>query len=290
MRVALFLGCTVPVRAQNYERSARSVAARLGIDLVDIEGLGCCGYPVKGVSSRATSWMAARSLALAERAGLDEIVALCSACSATLAEARHELEDGPTRAAAAAVLSGLGLEYRGTARVRHFARFLFEEVGPTRLAAQMQRSLDRLRVAVHYGCHYLKPSRVLRGADEPEAPHSLEELVRATGAVVVRHPGELACCGGGVLAVREAAALAMARAKLDRVKAAEAHAIVSVCPFCSVMYEGNQRKIEKEVGAPYDLPVLYLTQLIGLGMGMDEADLGFKQNRVKPTRVLEALG
>jgi heterodisulfide reductase subunit B len=288
MRVALFLGCTVPVRAQNYEQSARRVAERVGIELVDVEGLGCCGYPIKGVSSRATLWMAARSLALAEQQDLD-VVSLCSACGATLAEARHELEDERERARANEVLAELGLEYRGTARVRHLGRLLFEELGPEAIARHFTRSLSPLRLALHYGCHYLKPSRAHRGPDEPEAPHSLERLVAATGAAVVHHPRELSCCGGGVLAVREPAALAMAKAKLDAVTAAGAHALVSVCPFCSVMYEGNQKKIEKDLGASYDLPVLYLTQVLGLAMGMDEAELGFKQNRIKPRAVLDLL-
>lgn len=288
MRAALFLGCTVPVRAQNYEASARAVAARLGIELVDLEGLGCCGYPIKGVSSRATLWMAARSLAMAEAAGL-EVVALCSACSATLAEARHELEHEEARVETNRVLRELGLEYRGTSRVRHFARYLFEEVGPEGLAPHLTRSLEPLRLALHYGCHYLKPSRAHQGPDEPEAPHSLEALLAATGVAVVRNPRELACCGGGVLAFREPAALAMAKTKLDAVSAAGAHALVSLCPFCSVMYEGNQKKIEKDFEVTYNLPILFFTQVLGLAMGLDEAALGFKQNRIKPKAVLDLL-
>jgi len=288
MKVALFLGCTVPVRAQNYEASARRVAERLGIELVDVEGFGCCGYPIKGLSSRATLWMAARSLALAEREGLD-VVSLCSACGATLAEARHELEHEGSREAAQKVLSELGLEYKGTARVRHFARFLFEEIGPEALASHFTRSLEPLKLALHYGCHYLKPTAAHQGPDEPEYPHTIEEMVRATGATVVHHPKELSCCGGGVLAVREEAALAMAKGKLDAVAEAGANAMVSVCPFCSVMYEGNQRKIEKDFETSYGLPVFYLTQILGLAMGMDDKELGFKQNRVKPKKVLALI-
>lgn len=295
MKAALFLGCTVPVRAQNYELSARRVAARLGLELVDLDqdgGFGCCGYPIASVSSTAGLWMAARNLALAEAAGL-ELVTLCNACSASLAEAKLELDHDPTlRHGANEALAELGLTYSGTGRVRHLARVLFEEVGPHGIAQALERPLEGLALAIHYGCHYLKPSKAHQGPDEPEAPHSIEALVTATGATVVPHPYALSCCGGGVLAVREETALSMARNKLDAlVDSTDAQALVSVCPFCSVMYEGNQRALEKKAEKKYDLPVLYLTQVLGLAMGLDpKSDLGFKQNRVKPKKLLAQLG
>lgn len=291
MKAALFLGCTVPVRAQNYELSARKVAEKLGLELVDLDGFGCCGYPIGGVSSKASLWMAARNLALAEAAGV-ELVALCNACAANLSEARLELEHEELRRETQEALAAIGLEYKGTAKVRHFARYLFEEVGPAKIAELVERPLDALSLAVHYGCHYLKPSRAHRGPDEVESPHSLDELIAVTGAKVVPHPYALTCCGGGILAVREEAAQDMAKNKLDAVvDSTEAQALVSVCPFCSVMYEGNQRAIEKRAERSYDLPVLYLTQVLGLAMGMDQKkDLGFKQNRVKPKKLLEELG
>lgn len=288
MKVAFFLGCTVPVRAQNYELSARRIAEKLGIELVDIDGFGCCGYPIGSISSRATLNMAAYNLALAEREGI-ELVALCSACSASLAEARLELEHDEVRAEAQKALSELGLEYHGTARIRHFARFLYEEIGPERIAAEVVRPLEKLGLAVHYGCHYLTPSKAHQGPDDPEAPTSIEELIRATGAKVVPHEYALNCCGGGVLAVSEDTALSLAQKKLDAIKAASADGLVSVCPFCSVMYEGNQRLLEKKAETKYGLPVLYLTQVIGLAFGFDPKELGMKQNRVKPKALLALL-
>ena len=87
----LFLGCTVPVRAVNYELSARKVAERLDIHLGDIPEFSCCGYPIKSVNHYAYLLMAARNLALAEEKGLP-ICTLCSACCGALAEANHEIQ------------------------------------------------------------------------------------------------------------------------------------------------------------------------------------------------------
>jgi heterodisulfide reductase subunit B len=86
MRFALYLGCTVPVRAMNYELSARRTAERLGIGLVDVEGFSCCGYPARALSWEAAMLMAANNLALAEEQALD-VCTLCSACTSTLVEA-----------------------------------------------------------------------------------------------------------------------------------------------------------------------------------------------------------
>ena len=91
-RYALYLGCTVPVRGLNYEIAARKVADRLDIELVDLDGLACCGFPAKPVDWRKGLLMAARNLALAEEHGLD-LLTLCSACTGTLTEAAHQLRE-----------------------------------------------------------------------------------------------------------------------------------------------------------------------------------------------------
>ena len=40
----------------------------------------------------------------------------------------------------------------------------------------------------------------------------------------------------------------MARSKLDHIRARQADAMVLICPFCDIMYESNQKKIEKVAG------------------------------------------
>jgi len=65
MKYSLFLGCTIPVRSQNYEMSAREVAKKIGIDFVDIEDFSCCGFPVKSSSGESSIVLAASNLAIA---------------------------------------------------------------------------------------------------------------------------------------------------------------------------------------------------------------------------------
>jgi heterodisulfide reductase subunit B len=289
-KYTLFLGCTVPVRAANYEISARKVAKRLGIDLFDIPDFSCCGYPIKSVNHYAYLLMAARNLALAEKKGLP-LSTLCSACCGALAEANHELrEDEALRNRINEDLFQLlGRRYEGTVEVKHFVRILQKEVGTKRIAEEVEVDLSSLRIAPHYGCHYTKPSAVYAKVEDPENPKSLDELIDASGAKSISYEDKLQCCGGGVLAMDEGVALSMAQRKLDHVQKSRADGLVLLCPFCDIMYESNQKKIEKVSGKQYKLPVLFYPQLLGLAMGMEPDELGMKMNRVRPTELLKKI-
>ena len=129
MSYALFLGCTIPARSRNYELSARKVAEKLEIGLVDMPAFMCCGFPIRSSDSEAADVMAAYNLSLANEKGLD-VLTLCSSCTSALTEAaQHLAHDEGAREAVNRRLSAVGLAYRGKTRVRHFARVLFEEVG-----------------------------------------------------------------------------------------------------------------------------------------------------------------
>jgi len=288
IRYALYLGCTAPVRALNYELAARHVAARLGIELRDIDDFGCCGFPLKSVHHQSALLLAARNLALAERQGLD-VCALCSSCTGTLAEANHalqcdaELRDRVNRDLQAAA----GLRYNGTIQVRHFVRILYEEVGLDRIREAVTVDLSGLRLAAHYGCHYLKPTEVHDHFDDPENPRSLDRLIEAAGAQSLFYEGREQCCGGGILGADEGTALALPRLKLERVVATGADALVIVCPFCDIMYELQQRRIEKLYETRFNLPVLFYPQLLGLAMGLSADEVGLTLNRVKSRKLMD---
>jgi len=286
----LFLGCTVPVRAANYELSARRVAERLDIHLADISEFSCCGYPIKSVDHYAYLLMAARNLALAEEKGLP-LCTLCSACCGSLTEANHQIREDTTlrRRINEDLSRWLGKRYEGGVRVTHFIRVLQEDVGEKRIAAEIQADLSSLHLAPHYGCHYTKPTAIYENAEDPENPTSLDKLIEVSGAKSISYENKLQCCGGGVLAIDEGVSLAMAGSKLDHVRARQADAMVLLCPFCNIMYEANQKKIEKVQGKEYKLPVLFYPQLLGLAMGMEPDELGMKMNRVRPTELLKKI-
>jgi len=290
MKYALFLGCTVPVRALNYELAARKVGEKLGLEFLDIPEFSCCGFPVKSVDRMTFMLMAAENLSLAEEANLD-ICTLCSACSSVLTEVDKQLKEN--RALPSRInedLSVTNRKYHGKIHVKHFVRILHEDVGLAKIKEMVKRPLSEFNFTAHYGCHYLKPSEVYGKFDEPENPRTLDELIRVTGAQSIPYEDKNECCGGGVLGVEEATALKIAALKLDHIKASGADALVLICPFCNIMYEGNQKKIEKQSETEFNLPVLYYPQVLGLALGIPPDELGFRMNRVKPREILSRLG
>jgi heterodisulfide reductase subunit B2 len=290
MSWALFLGCTVPVRNLNYELSVRKTATNLGVDFVDLTDFGCCGFPLKSLSTHEALVVAARNLALASSAGHD-IVAVCSACAATLTEADHIMAHDPNLAARVNdELRRIGLTYDGGIKIRHYARLLYEEVGPLNLKKAVSRPLTGFRFAPHYGCHYLKPSHIMDHFDSAEDPQTLAALIDLTGAEAVDYPGLKDCCGGGVLGMDEDLAQKMAYGKLAVLDEMNVNGLVVICPFCNVMFEGQQKAMTKKFGAKIKVPLLFYPQILGLAMGFSADELGFKLNRVKDKDMLQALG
>ncbi|MFC1532144.1 CoB--CoM heterodisulfide reductase iron-sulfur subunit B family protein [Thermodesulfobacteriota bacterium] len=285
-RYSLFLGCTIPARSRNYELSARKVAEKLGIELIDVEDFICCGFPIKSGDIKSSLLLSAYNLAVAQEKDMG-LCTLCSSCSSALTEAAHYLsEDKDARKEVNDNLSRVNLRYDGNVKVRHFARILHEEIGTDEIGKHLQRDLSDLRIAIHYGCHYLKPSGIYDHFDEPEDPQTLDDMVAVTGARIVDYAGKKSCCGGPVLPVDEKTALSVAKEKLDCISYSEADAICLVCPFCSVMYDSNQKGIEAEFETDYRLPVLYLTQILGLAMGFGRKELGLNMNVVKTKSLL----
>ncbi len=283
-KYALFLGCTVPVRAQHYELSARNVAKELGIEFVDMPKASCCGFPMKAVDVETALLIAARNIGIASEMNLD-VVTLCNSCTAMLSDAQIQLDNDHFHKK----FKALGFSYPHDVTVKHFVRMLYEDIGLDTIKKKVKQPLEKLNVLAHYGCHYMRPSS-LYGFDNPEVPHTFDELVAVTGAQSIDYYDKKMCCGGSVLGVDEKLAVTMANHKLAFAKEAGADALISICPFCTVMYEDNQRKAEAQFDTQYNIPVLYYPQLLGLSFGFDKNAVGMRFNRVRPNELLAKIG
>lgn len=279
MRVGLFLGCTVPVRAINYEQAFRRVAQELDIQILDVPQFFCCGFPLKSIKEESGILMALTNLSLAEENGIQEVVTLCNACSENLTEANFLWENDPEiKEKLEPLLRKVGHNYSGSVKVRHSARFLFEEF-KERIRDKVKRDLSALKLFPYAGCHFSRPSLIYQGFDNPEFPSTLGELLQLTGAQVVSKANP--CCGGAVLGFKEETSLKMAGMTLKDAKKEETDAMILICPFCDIMFEQNQKKVEKTLGENLDLPVVFLPQILGLALGIPKEELGFNLNRIK---------
>jgi len=279
-RLAFFPGCLIPARHPAMEFAIRRTLDRLGIDVVDLPGASCCPDPIYFKSKDKVAWLAvaARNLCLAEDLGLD-IFTNCSGCTATLSETYHLLQEPDLRERVNQRLARIGREYRGTIRVRHVATVVRDEVGYDAVRASVSRPLEGLKVAIHYGCHLLKPSKIMQ-VDNPDNPEVMERLVEALGATPVRHRNWYLCCGKACQS--EEVPSHMMRDLLATVHDEQAEILGMICPTCFGQFDHGQAKVSKEFGVDFHTPPVYYFQLLAFAQGVPYDDLGFERQRFKP--------
>ena len=290
MEIAYFLGCIMNNRYPGVEKATRKLFEALDIDLVDMEGASCCPAPGVFGSFDEETWatIAARNLTIAEDMGAD-IMTECNGCFGSLFECNHILkENDEKREKINANLAEIGREFKGTTNVKHFAQILRDDVGFEKLASLIEKPLD-LNVAVHYGCHFLKPTETI-GIENPSI---LDDLVEITGAKSVDYKDKMMCCGaGGGLRARDLDVTAsFTKEKLDHMTEAGVDAIVNVCPFCHMQFDQGQVEVNERYGTDFALPVFHLAQLFGLAMGLSAEDLTFDAQKIDATpAITKALG
>ena len=287
LKYLLFLGCVIPYRIPSYEVSARKVLERLGVEVVEMPDFNCCGLPLDAVDHDAMLVLAARNLCLAEKEGLD-ILTLCPGCAGTLRKVnKHFQEDKKLKERINGILKEVGLEFQGgKIRVRHLIQALVEDVGLDRIKQEIVKPLVGLKVAEHNGCHVLRPTKYI-GFDDPENPVLLKKLIEATGAECLDYMYKTDCCGAPIIGVNDQIPLRLAGDKLRNVKAVNAEALITVCPFCHMMFDINQPRIERLLDEKFGIPALHYPQLLGLAMGFTPEELALDELRVKPTKLLE---
>jgi heterodisulfide reductase subunit B len=278
---AVFWGCTIPARFPFIEKSTRVVFDELGASVRDVAGFTCCpeGVLVKSSDEDAFYTTAARNLALLEKADLD-VVTPCNGCYSTFRETRAHLEtDWRERERINERLAREDLHYGGRVKITHFAEWLADDLGAPLLASKMKKDFWGMRIAVHYGCHLLRPTPAVSW-DDPIAPKKVEELVAAMGARVVDYQTKMQCCGGALDRVGEReGSLSFARRKLQDLQDNQVDALVVVCPSCFQQFDLNQAALQR-AKEEINVPVLYLSELIALGMGHSPEELGLDMHRV----------
>ena len=284
----IFLGCAIPYRVSAYEISARKVLQELGVELVEMPEFNCCGLPLDPVSHETMLILAARNLALAEQKDLD-ILTLCPGCAGTLKKVNKILkEDRTLREEINGHLKESGLEFNGTAVTKHILQVLMEDVGLEKIKDRVVKPLTMLKVAEHVGCHLLRPKEYI-GFDDPEDPQTLKKLIEITGATCLDYTNKTECCGAPSVGVSDKVALQLARDKLNNVKIVEAQALITICPFCHIMFDTNELRIERMFNETYGIPILHYPQLLGLAMGLDPEELAFNELRVDTSKLLQVI-
>jgi heterodisulfide reductase subunit B len=287
MKYALFLGCNIPARVVQYESAARAVMQKLGVQLVDNRDFKCCGYPVRNLDQKAFLLSASENLARAEKLGLN-MMALCKCCFGSLKETEHFLkEEGGLQEEIKHALAQKGLRYEGKFEVKHFLSVLYHDVGLDEIKSNISQSYKELKIATHYGCHALRPSKVTQ-FDDPIAPSLFDKLVEVTGAQSIDYNSKLDCCGAPVMGVNDDLSMDITAKKLANGKKAGADYLCAACPYCQLQFDHVQNMMMSQNGNEALASLVY-PQLLGLCLGIDEETLGIHMNQLDITEITSFL-
>ncbi|MGP8078508.1 MAG: CoB--CoM heterodisulfide reductase iron-sulfur subunit B family protein [Thermoplasmata archaeon] len=279
MKLAYYPGCVAQESGKELDLATRWVCRALEIELVEFPTFSCCGSGFVDEANEVLNVaLNARNLAIAERAGLD-MLTICSTCQGMLSLANHRLADPAVKARVDGALKPIGIEYRGTTKVKHLLEVLVRDVGLPAIRAKVRRPLSGLKVGAFYGCHLLRPADEMKFEDGEE-PHSFEDLLDALGATPVYYRGRVMCCGFPIQFVKPGTATAIAGRQIDEAKSHGADAMATPCPLCHLSLDTYQNLAEKSVGHALDMPVFHLPQVVGLAFGATPEELGLPRHLV----------
>jgi heterodisulfide reductase subunit B2 len=286
MRYAYFPGCSAESTARDMHQSTLAVAAALGIEMIEPKGWTCCGATAgHQTDSVLAAALPAANLVKIKDMGLDCVVN-CAACYNRMKVANHEIAtESEIRNY---VSDAIGRDYDGSVKIKHFIEVLLNDVGIEKISSAIKQPLKGLKVACYYGCLLVRPPKVVN-FDDPENPKSLDKLVKAIGGESIEWPYKVECCGGGLSLSRTDVVVNLTDSILGMAKSAGADCIAVSCPMCQVNLDLRQQDIKKETGRDYQIPVVYITQLLGLGLGISSKNLGFNKLMVPASNVLEKV-
>jgi succinate dehydrogenase / fumarate reductase cytochrome b subunit len=288
MRVAYYKGCLASLSAKELDTSTQALAPMLGIELEELKAVTCCGAgDIHEAEPDYYLHLNARILAYAKATGCDTLMTICNVCTLNLRQANFQLQgDDALRARVSENLERVGAPpYDGSVEVKHFLWLIAEGDGYETLKQVAHKGLKGLKVAPFYGCQILRPSKLL-GVDDPDRPHTLEAIIEACGGEAVDYPAKVKCCGFPIIQAREETALAELIQPIAQSIEAGADAMVTPCPLCHLSLDAWQSKLEAQTGQRLQMPILHLSQLVGVAAGLEESELMFKRHVVPLDPVL----
>ena len=288
---AYYPGCLASLSQKELDTSTRAIADKLGMTLVDIPGFTCCGAgDVHEARPEYYLHLNARILGQAEQLGQDTLMTICNVCTLNLRQANAKLQADPELLQRVnRNLKEVGAaSYSGGVDVRHLLWEIAEGEGYELLKQSAHKGLKGLKIAPFYGCQILRPSKLL-GFEDPDRPWSLERIIEACGGMAIDYPAKIKCCGFPIIQAREETALGELIQPIEQAKEAGADVIVTPCPLCHLSLDAWQSKLKKATGKDFAMPILHLSQLVGVAAGLEESELKFKRHVVSVAPVLEKL-
>lgn len=287
MRYAYFPGCSLSSSGYDYHISLKYVSKALGIDLHEVKDWVCCGASsAHSISHLLSVALPVLNLSHAEKDGFERLIAPCLACLSRFKAANEEIKHDPDLKNK--IHEIFDYKYQGNVKVYHPLE-VFHEMGFERIREKIKKKLKGLRIACYYGCVLTRPPRVAK-FDKVEDPQSMDSIVKILGAEAVEWSFKTECCGVSMTLTRSDIVLKLSNDILREAKDSGANAIATCCPLCQANLDGRQRQIEETYKVHYGIPILYITQLMGLSFGANPKEVGIQKLLTSPLEVLGSIG
>lgn len=279
MTLGFYPGCSLKGSSREYAESVLAVAKTFDIAIQEISDWNCCGATAAHNLNRELSLaLPARILALAEKQGLTEILVPCAACYSRLMVTRHELLKDPALKAKISEINNI--EFKETVTILNIIQMIDKYVTPV-LESRVTKPFDH-KVACYYGCYLVRPHEILK-FDREEDPQTMDELMLKIGATPIDWAYKTECCGAGLSVSRTSSVGRLSGKIIGDAKDRGAEAMIVVCPMCHSNLDMRRDSVNSYLGEKVDIPVLYITQAIGLAVGIDRKALGLQRHFVKVT-------
>jgi succinate dehydrogenase / fumarate reductase cytochrome b subunit len=284
VKVAFYPGCVAKGSCPELYTSSIKVCEKLGIELAELEDVGCTGAGV--LSSEISDPVNARTLAKAEQMGVP-LMTICSTCTGVIALANVRLQDPEYRDKInREFLAEDGLEYKGTTEVKHLLWVLVEDVGLDVLTAASSQPLEGVKISPFYGCYLRRPDEAIKDGNRKSY---IEKVTQAIGGTNVDISGKGKCCGFPSLTINEENALAMTAKHTSEARDKGADAMVVPCPLCHLELDGQQGRAEAQEKQDIDMPILHLSQLVGMALGFTPSEMEVQRHFVSTKNVEEKV-
>lgn len=282
MKIGYYPGCSLSGTGKEYDISLKKVLSFLDIELEEIIDWSCCGATSAHATNHLLSTtLPSRNLALANKQNIDEILAPCAACYNRLIVSQHEVEKNPQIKKATEELFGEN-NYKSISILNIIE--LFQKVGKDKIIEKRQSELKGIKAACYYGCLLVRPFEIT-GFDDSEQPHSMEELISAAGAIPVDWNFRMECCGASHSIAHKEIVVDLSEKIISDASLHGADVIVVACPMCHSNLDMRQRSMKNNK----KMPVLYLSEFIGLALGIKAEDLGLNLHFISSVSLLEKV-
>jgi heterodisulfide reductase subunit B len=178
------------------------------------------------------------------------------------------------------------MKYRGNIKIINVVQFI-EKYIIDKIPYKLEKPFAH-NVACYYGCLLVRPHKI-SNFDRPENPQLMDKVMEALGANSINWAFKTECCGAGFSVSRTDIVAELSGKILNDATARGAEAIIVACPMCHSNLDMRRPDIEKYLKKQNKVPVIYITQAIGLAIGLDEKTLGLQRHFV-PVILKETKG